>query len=59
MFSEIEFMANRDLCKSLGIKRLPAVHFYYGSHGKVEDFVCGPKKVKPNEAPGREEGRVG
>jgi len=45
VFSEIEFMANRELCKSLGIKRLPAVHFYYGSHGKVEDFVCGPKKV--------------
>ena len=38
-------MANRDLCKSLGIRRLPCVHFYYGPEGKIEDFVCGPKKV--------------
>jgi thiol-disulfide isomerase/thioredoxin len=45
VFSEIEFMANRELCKSLGIKRLPAVHFYYGDHGKIEDFVAGPKKI--------------
>jgi len=45
VFSEIEFMANRELCKRLGIKRLPAVHFYYGGHGKIKDFVCGPKKA--------------
>ena len=44
-FAEIEFMANKDLCRTLGIKKLPCVHFYAGEHGKIEDFVCGPKRV--------------
>ena len=48
VFCELEFVANRELCKSLGMgsTKLPRVHFYYGSHGKVEDFVCGPQKVR-------------
>jgi len=43
-FAEIELMANRDLCKALGIKRVPSVHFYHDGN-KIEDFVCGPKKI--------------
>ena len=43
--AEIEYGANTELCKSLGIKKLPSVHFY--SQGtKVDGFACGPKKLK-------------
>lgn len=42
--AEIEYGANKELCKSLGIKKLPTVHFY--SQGKlVEGFGCGPRKI--------------
>lgn len=42
--AEIEFGSNKELCKSLGIKKLPSVHFY--SKGKlVEGFPCGPRKI--------------
>ena len=43
-FAEVELFGNRDLCKALGIKRVPSVHFYSDTN-KVEDFVCGPKKI--------------
>jgi len=43
-FAEIEYGANRKLCKSLGVKKVPSVHFY--SRGKMVDgFPCGPKKI--------------
>jgi hypothetical protein len=42
--AEIEYGANKELCKSLGVKRVPSVHFY--SLGKkVDGFSCGPKKI--------------
>ena len=42
--AEIEYGANRKLCKSLGVKKVPSVHFY--SRGKLIDgFPCGPKKI--------------
>ena len=42
--AEIEYGANRELCKSLGVKKVPSVHFY--SQGKfIEGFPCGPKKI--------------
>lgn len=43
-FAEVEFGANKRMCKSFGIKRLPSIHIYKGKAGKVEDFVCGPSK---------------
>jgi len=45
-FAEVEFGANARLCRSFGIKRLPYIHMHKGSAGKVEDFVCGPKKFQ-------------
>ena len=42
--AEVEYGANKELCKSLGIKKVPSVHFY--SMGKkVDGFPCGPKKI--------------
>ena len=42
--AEMEYGANRELCKSLGIKKLPSVHFY--SRGKLVDgFPCAPNKI--------------
>ena len=43
-FAEVEFGANKRMCKSFGIKRLPYIHIYKGKAGKLEDFVCGPSK---------------
>jgi len=43
-FAEMELLANKGLCKELGVKRVPSVHFYHKGK-KVEDFVCGPKKI--------------
>lgn len=42
--AEIEYGANQDLCKSLGVRKLPSVHIYSG--GKlVEPVACGPKRI--------------
>jgi len=42
--AEIEYGANEEFCKALGIKKLPTVHFY--SRGsKVDGFPAGPKKL--------------
>lgn len=42
--AEMEYRSNKELCKSLGIKKLPSVHFY--SKGKlIEGFPCGPRKI--------------
>ena len=41
---DVEFGANTKLCRTLGIKKLPYIHFYKGSRGRVADFICSPKK---------------
>ena len=42
-FYEVEFSANKDLCKSLDIKKLPCAQLY--EHGRlIETVVCGPSK---------------
>ena len=42
--AEIEYGANEEFCKALGIKKLPTVQFY--SRGSLVDgFPAGPKKV--------------
>lgn len=40
--ADVEFGVSRALIKSLGIKKLPYIHMYKGSKGKLCDFVCGP-----------------
>jgi len=44
-FFEVDFEANRDMCKSLGIKVLPYVEVYQGEQGKLDAMSCGPSKV--------------
>lgn len=41
--AEVEFGANTDLCKALGIKKLPAVFFYSGGV-KIDGFAAGPSR---------------
>jgi thioredoxin-like negative regulator of GroEL len=41
---QIEFGANTKLCKKLGVKKVPSLHFYSESK-KVDGFPCGPKKI--------------
>ena len=42
---EIEYGANSNLCKSLGVTKLPAVQVY-SSKGKLVDQIrCGPNKL--------------
>jgi hypothetical protein len=44
-FAEVEFGANAELCRSLGIKKLPNVHIYKGTElGRITGFPCGPSK---------------
>ena len=42
--ASIEFGANAQLCKSLGISRLPSVHMYKAPVGRISSFPCGPNK---------------
>ena len=42
--AQIEYGANRKLCKSLDVKKVPSVHFY-SERKKVDGFPCGPKKI--------------
>jgi len=42
-FYEVEFSANKDLCKRLEIKKLPAAQLYT-EDGLVDTVVCGPSK---------------
>jgi thiol-disulfide isomerase/thioredoxin len=46
-FATVEFGANPQLCRGLNIKRLPYIHMYKGSLGKIAEFPCGPLKF-PN-----------
>lgn len=43
-FFELEFSTSKDLCKQLGIKRLPTVQIYDGSNGRVSDLPAGPSR---------------
>ena len=43
-FASVEYAANLDMCKSLGIKKLPTV-FIYSRGQLVDNFPCGPKKM--------------
>eukprot|EP00816_Leptocylindrus_hargravesii_P009635 CAMPEP_0196802456 /NCGR_PEP_ID=MMETSP1362-20130617/2066_1 /TAXON_ID=163516 /ORGANISM="Leptocylindrus danicus, Strain CCMP1856" /LENGTH=253 /DNA_ID=CAMNT_0042173759 /DNA_START=67 /DNA_END=831 /DNA_ORIENTATION=+ len=43
-FAEVEFSANAKMCRALGIKRLPYVHFYRGAEGRLAEFAAGPSK---------------
>jgi len=45
-FAEVEFGANKRMCRSFGIKKLPYVHIHKGKAGKLDDFVCGPSKFQ-------------
>jgi thioredoxin-like negative regulator of GroEL len=42
---EIEWGANSDLCKALGVTKLPAVHIYSSKGRLVDAFRCGPNKL--------------
>lgn len=42
-FAEVELKQNLRLCKSLGIKKLPYIHYYKAGIGKIDDYVCLPK----------------
>jgi thiol-disulfide isomerase/thioredoxin len=42
-FAEIEYSQNVKLCKTFGIKKLPYVQIYKAKHGRVDEFVCGPR----------------
>ena len=43
-FAEVEFNQNAKMCRSLGIKRLPYLHFYRGAEGRLADFSAVPSK---------------
>ncbi|KAJ8599567.1 hypothetical protein CTAYLR_004655 [Chrysophaeum taylorii] len=43
-FYEVEFSANKDLCRRLGIKKLPCVQFYRGAEGCLDTVMAGPSK---------------
>jgi thioredoxin 1 len=43
-FYQIEFSANKDLCRRLDIKKLPCVQFFQGAEGNVATVLCGPSK---------------
>jgi len=43
-FFEIEFGTQKELCRRLGIKKLPCVQFYRGADGLLDTVLCGPSK---------------
>mmetsp|Transcript_485 Transcript_485/g.1173 ORF Transcript_485/g.1173 Transcript_485/m.1173 type:complete len:190 (+) Transcript_485:537-1106(+) len=43
-FAQVEYSQNMQLCKMLGIKKLPHVHIYKGDLGRLAAFTCGPSK---------------
>ncbi|KAL6750349.1 thioredoxin-like protein [Haematococcus lacustris] len=46
VFLKVNFEANRDMCKTLGIKVLPMFHFYRGAEGKVDQFTVTISKIQ-------------
>lgn len=43
-FYEIEFSENKELCRRLGVKKLPLVQFYRGTDGQLDSLMAGPSK---------------
>lgn len=43
-FYEVEFGENKELCRSLEIKKLPCVNFYRGSDECLDTLMAGPSK---------------
>ena len=41
--AEVEWGANLDLCKALGIRKLPTIYFYSGNM-KIDGFAVGPSR---------------
>ncbi|CAN0185014.1 unnamed protein product [Pylaiella littoralis] len=48
-FFELEFSGAKDLCKQLGIRRLPTVQIYDGAAGRVADLPAGPSRFSDVE----------
>ncbi|CAM9119514.1 unnamed protein product [Ectocarpus sp. 8 AP-2014] len=44
VFFDVEFSGAKDLCKQLGIMRLPTVQIYDGTNGRVADLPAGPSR---------------
>ncbi|GAB0493202.1 hypothetical protein MMPV_004477 [Pyropia vietnamensis] len=44
-FYSVDCVAVRELAVRLGVRAMPAFHFYDGGLGKVEDFVVGPRSI--------------
>ena len=42
--AEIEYGKNTELCRSLGVKKVPSIFFYYNGK-KLDGFPCGPKRI--------------
>jgi len=45
LFCELDFQQNQDLCRDIGVKSIPAFHFYHSDNGRVEDFTAGPARA--------------
>lgn len=43
-FAEIELQENLRLCHTLGIKKLPFIHYYKAGVGKIDGYKCTPKE---------------
>ena len=60
LFCKIDFDACKDLCRKLGVAKLPYFHVYNGSGSRLADFAASldPAKFRaPHRAPGRRSGR--
>jgi len=44
-FFSVDVVAVRELAVRLGVRAMPAFHFYDGGRGKVEDFTVGPRSM--------------
>ncbi|QDZ19439.1 thioredoxin [Chloropicon primus] len=40
---KVRYDTNKQICKTLGVRKLPYFHFYRGSEGKLEDFSASAK----------------
>lgn len=40
---KVNYDRNKQICRSLSVKKLPYFHFYRGSQGKLEDFSASAK----------------
>jgi len=46
VFLKVSFEANKDMCKTMGVKVLPYFHFYRGGEGRVDAFSCTVSKIQ-------------